>query len=110
MNGFLITLFAIISILLIGGILLQPGSKGGGLGSSFGGGSANSAFGARGAAPVLAKATYWLAGGFLALALLIEATIIRDSQSVLDKKGLLSPVTTPAPTATPAPVQPTPGK
>jgi len=104
MNGFLVTLFALVSILLVGGILLQPGSKGGGLGSSFGGGSANSAFGARGAAPVLAKVTYWLAGGFLALALVIEAVIIRNSQSVLDKKGVLAPKAA----ATPAPALPVP--
>ncbi len=47
MSGFLLTLHVIVSILLVAVILLQPGAKGGGLGASFGGGGANSAFGAR---------------------------------------------------------------
>ena len=49
MNPFLITLHILTSVLLIGAILLQPGAKGGGLGATFGGGGANSAFGARSA-------------------------------------------------------------
>lgn len=81
----LYTLFVIVSILLIGAILLQPGSKGGGLGASFGGGGANSAFGAQGATPFLAKATYWLAGLFLFACILIEVMIVRQDRSVVDK-------------------------
>ncbi len=81
----LYTLFVLVSILLIGAILLQPGSKGGGLGASFGGGGANSAFGAQGATPFLAKATYWLAGFFLLACILIEVMIVRADRSVVDK-------------------------
>jgi len=93
MNALLYTFHVLISLLLIGGILLQPGAKGGGMGSVFGGGGANSAFGARGAAPVLAKLTYWLAGGFMVTCLAIELLIIQHGRSVLDK----SPVPPPAP-------------
>ena len=88
MNGLALTLLIIFGILLIGTILLQPGTKGG-LGASFGGGGANSAFGAQGATPFLSKATYWLAGGFLATTLFIEVLIIRQNRSVLDKTAAL---------------------
>jgi preprotein translocase subunit SecG len=85
MNALLYTLHVIISLFLIGGVLLQPGAKGGGMGSVFGSGSANSAFGARGAAPILAKLTYWLAGGFMVTCLTIEAFVVQHGRSVLDK-------------------------
>ena len=85
MNVLLYVLHVIVSLLLIGGILRQPGAKGGGMGSVFGGGGANSAFGARGAAPILAKLTYWLAGGFMATCLAIEIFIIQEGRSVLDR-------------------------
>jgi len=102
MNGLLVTIHVILSLLLVGGILLQPGSKGGGLGASFGGGGANSAFGARGAAPILAKTTYWLAGCFLATSIVIEMFIVRDSRSVLEKNPVVKPAAT-SQSAPPAP-------
>ena len=85
MNALLYTFHVLVSLLLIGGILLQPGAKGGGMGSVFGGGGANSAFGARGAAPMLAKLTYWLAGSFMVTCLAIEVFIVQQGRSVLDK-------------------------
>jgi preprotein translocase subunit SecG len=84
MNGLALTLLILFGILLIGAVLLQPGTKGG-LGASFGGGGANSAFGAQGATPFLSKTTYWLAAGFLATNLFIEVLIIRQNRSVLEK-------------------------
>lgn len=112
MSALLITLHVIVALLLVGGILLQPGAKGGGLSASLGGGGANSAFGARGAAPFLAKLTYWLAAGFMLTSLAIEVKIVKDNRSVLDKKSVqkLAPATTtPAPAPTPAPAStPTP--
>lgn len=113
MSALLVTLHVIVALLLVGGILLQPGAKGGGLGASLGGGGgANSAFGARGAAPFLAKLTYWLAAGFMLTSLAIEVKIVKDNRSVLDKKSVqkLAPATTapqaPAPAPTPAPASP----
>ena len=91
MNALIYTFHVLISLLLIGGILLQPGAKGGGMGSVFGGGGANSAFGARGAAPVLAKLTYWLASGFMVTCLAIELLIIQHGRSVLDKGPVPAP-------------------
>lgn len=103
MNGFLLSLHVIVSVLLIGAVLLQPGSKGGGLGATFGGGGANSAFGAQGSAPFLSKLTYWLAAGFMVTCLAIEISIVKENRSVLDKKDLTK--TAPAPKL-PAPVAP----
>lgn len=103
MNGFLVTLHVIMSVLLIGCILLQPGAKGGGLSATFGGGGANSAFGAQGAAPVLSQVTYWLAGIFLVTSLFIEVMIVKGNRSVLDKGLSAAPVSAPA---TPAPATP----
>ena len=84
-------------------ILLQPGAKGGGLGSSFGGGGANTAFGAQGAAPVLAKLTYYLAACLLATSLLIEYRVVNENRSVLDKLPEPKPAA-----AAPVPVAPVP--
>jgi len=103
MNGLLLTLHVIVSLLLIGVILLQPGSKGGGLGATFGGGGANSAFGARGAAPFLAKFTYYLAAGFMVTSLVIEVLIVKANRSVLDRAAAVK--TAPA---KPAPAIPVP--
>jgi preprotein translocase subunit SecG len=91
MTALLYTVHVLISLLLIGGILLQPGAKGGGMGSVFGGGGANSAFGARGAAPILAKLTYWLAASFMAACIAIEIFIIQQGRSVLDRGPSLAP-------------------
>jgi preprotein translocase subunit SecG len=114
MSGLLLTLHVIVSLLLIGVILLQPGSKGGGLGASFGGGGANSAFGAQGAAPFLAKFTYWLAAGFMITSLVIEVIIVKENRSVLDRAAATkaAPAKTapvPMPPVAPAPV-PAPAK
>lgn len=104
MSGFLLTLHVIVSVLLVAVILLQPGAKGGGLGASFGGGGANSAFGAQGSAPFLAKFTYWLAAGVMATSLVIEVIIVKENRSVLDRSvtPLTAPVTKPAAPAAPA--------
>ncbi len=104
MNPLLVTLIVILGILLMGAILLQPGSKGGGLGGSFGGGGANSAFGAQGATPFLAKACYYLAAGFLGAIVLVEVLVVKQGTSVLEKP---SAIKTPAATA-PAPIIPAP--
>jgi preprotein translocase subunit SecG len=111
MTGFLLTLHVIVSLLLIAVILLQPGSKGGGLGASFGGGGANSAFGAQGAAPFLAKFTYWLAAGFMATSLVIEILIVKENRSVLDRVNATKvlpakPAATQVAPVAPAPVLP----
>ena len=115
MNNLLLTLHVIVSLLLIGVILLQPGSKGGGLGATFGGGGANSAFGAQGAAPFLAKFTYYLAAGFMVTSLVIEILVVKENRSVLDRttasktapaKIVPAPAPAPVPVPVPAPAAP----
>ena len=111
MNGLALALLILFGVLLIGAILLQPGTKGG-LGASFGGGGANSAFGAQGATPFLSKTTYWLAAAFLITNLFIEVFIVRQSRSVLettaDKPVATAPVVpvAPVPSQIPLPVPP----
>jgi len=60
----LYSLFVFVSVLLIITILLQPGSKGGGLGAAFGGGASGSLFGASGSANFLSRTTAVLATVF----------------------------------------------
>ena len=71
MIGFLITLHAIISLLLIVVVLMQA-SQGGGLSGLSGGQTANAMFGGRSAGNALSKFTTYLAGIFMGLALLIS--------------------------------------
>ena len=71
MLGFLITIHAIVSLLLITVVLMQA-SQGGGLAGSIGGQTTNAIFGGRGAATALSKITTYLAISFMGLALLIS--------------------------------------
>jgi preprotein translocase subunit SecG len=69
--GFLITIHAIVSLLLITVVLMQA-SQGGGLAGSIGGQTTNAIFGGRGAATALSKITTYLAISFMGLAPLIS--------------------------------------
>ena len=71
MLGFLITVHAIISVLLISVVLMQA-SQGGGLSGTFGGNAASSVLGGQNAGNVLSRITTWLATLFLTLAVLIR--------------------------------------
>ncbi len=96
-----VTLHVIACLFLIGVVLLQQG-KGQDLASAFGGGGTQTAFGPRGSANVLSRATTILAGVFMVTSLAL--TILRPgSSSVLDK----IPATPPSPAASAAPVAPT---
>ncbi len=82
----LTTIHILLSVFLIISILLQS-SKGGGLAGTFGGQASASIFGPRGAATALATFTQWLAGGFLALSLVLSlmAGASTQSESVTQK-------------------------
>ncbi|MBI2429738.1 MAG: preprotein translocase subunit SecG [Ignavibacteriales bacterium] len=67
----LVLIEIIISVLLIIVILLQN-SKGGGLAASLGGSNIGTVFGVRRTADFLSKATTYLAGSFIILALAIN--------------------------------------
>ena len=88
MYTFLLVLLIIDSIVLVTAILLQAG-KGNGLAATFGGvsSSADSLLGTRQAGNLLTKASWWGAGVFLFLSLVlsIASTQRRAPKSVLDQ-------------------------
>jgi len=105
MYTFLLVLLIIDSLVLIAAILLQSG-KGSGLSASFGGvsSSADSLLGTRQAGNLLTKTSWWGAGIFLFLALVlsIESTQRRAPKSVLDQ-AFSQPAAPTAPTTGSAP-------
>ena len=111
------TLLALLAALV--GVVLMQRSEGGGLGI---GSSPGGAFGARGAADFLTRATKWLAVAFVTLSILLAAMAARENSvgtvtTTLDrnapgaaapaKPDLLADPVVPAPAA-PAPAQPAP--
>jgi len=116
---YLITFLHVVACLfLIAVVLLQQG-KGQDLASAFGGGGTQTAFGPRGSATVLSRATTILAGVFMVTSLAL--TIIRPGRSgVLDQVPAAAaspspaasapPVTTPAAPAAPAEAPPAPAE
>jgi preprotein translocase subunit SecG len=87
-------------LFLIAVVLLQQG-KGQDLASAFGGGGTQTAFGPRGSATVLSRATTILAGVFMVTSLALS--IIRPGRSgVLDQVPAAAATPTPAATAAPA--------
>ena len=99
---FVLTLHVIACLFLSGVVLLQQG-KGQDLASAFGGGGTQTAFGPRGSANVLSRATTILAGLFMVTSLALS--ILRpQSRSVLDK----IPAAAPSPVASAAPATTTP--
>jgi preprotein translocase subunit SecG len=69
--GFLVFIFVLIALMLIGIILLQS-SKSGGMGTAMGGAAVTAAFGGQGADKILTKITAGLAVSFMLLALIIN--------------------------------------
>ena len=83
-------------------ILLQQG-KGGDMASAFGGGSSQTAFGARGGATVLSKATAILAVLFMLGALALAIIGQRGPGSIVSGTPAPRPVQAPKPATTPTP-------
>ena len=95
-----VVLHVIACLFLIGVVLLQQG-KSQDLASAFGGGGTQTAFGPRGSATVLSRATTILAGLFMVTSLALS--LIRPNRSgVLDQVPTVA--ATPTPAATTAPV------
>lgn len=98
-----IVLHVIACLFLIGVVLLQQG-KNQDLASAFGGGGTQTAFGPRGSANVLSKATTILAGVFMVTCLALSMLRPKTS-SVLDKVGnapAAAPSTAPGASVPPA--------
>jgi preprotein translocase subunit SecG len=106
---FLTVIQAIVAAALVGVVLMQR-SEGGGLGI---GGSPSGAFGARGAADFLTRATKWLAIVFVTLAIVLAALAVRESRVGTVSTTLERATGAPAPGVDPlaepvAPVAPAP--
>jgi len=97
----IVFLHVIACLFLIGVVLLQQG-KGQDLASAFGGGGTQTAFGPRGSATVLSRATTILAGLFMVTSLALS--IVRPrSGGVLDQVAEPAAATSPSPAASTAP-------
>lgn len=84
-----VSLSIIIAILLIIIVLLQS-SKGGGLAGTFGGaGNVGTMFGSRRTADFLSKATWWLAGSLVVLALVINLFFLPGQSSGSDRESII---------------------
>lgn len=89
MYSLLITLSLVIAVLLIIVVLLQS-SKGGGLAGSFGGsGNFGTVFGTRRTADFLSKATWWLGGSLLVLAVLINLFFLPGQTTVDQRESII---------------------
>ncbi len=99
MYTILIILSSIIAALLIVIVLLQS-SKGGGLAGTFGGAGMGTMFGTRRTADFLSRATWWLAGALVVLAVIVNlfflpgATTSQQRESII-QQGQRSLPTTP---------------
>lgn len=89
MYTFLVLLSIIIAALLIIMVLMQS-SKGGGLAGTFGG-AANigTMFGSRRTADFLSKATWWLAGALVVLALVINLFFLPGQSGVDNRESII---------------------
>ena len=96
----IIFLHVVACLFLIAVVLLQQG-KGQDLASAFGGGGTQTAFGPRGSATVLSRATTILAGLFMVSSLALSI-LPRGRSAVLDQVPAVT--ATPTPGATTAPV------
>jgi len=90
MYTFLITISIIVSILLIIVVLLQA-SKGDGLSGTIGGGVGGfgTAFGARRTADFLSKATWWLGGGLMVLAIIINLFFLPGQTTKGERQSII---------------------
>ena len=88
------TLYVLICFVLLLVILLQQG-KGGDMASAFGGGSSQTAFGARGGATVLSKATTIFAALFMLGAMALAIIGQRGPGSLVSGAPAPSPTTPP---------------
>ena len=94
-----LTLHVVACLFLIAVVLLQQG-KGQDLASAFGGGGSQAAFGPRGSATVLSRATTILAGLFMVTSLTLSVLRYRES-SILDT--VKAPAAAPSPSASASP-------
>lgn len=87
--GFLVFVFVVVCILLIGIILVQS-SKTGGMGTAMGGAAVQAAFGGHGADKLLTRLTVGLAVAFMVLAIGINLLGIPTDQTLSGGGSIIS--------------------
>ena len=97
--GWLLTSFFVLNCLVLIIVVLLQSGKAADLAGAFGGAGSQTAFGPRGAANVLSKATTWCAVMFMLCAL---AMVLRTDKSVGTGSSILERVSKPAPKPAPA--------
>lgn len=104
MEKFLLALYVVVAIAMIGFILMQRG-PGAQAGSGFGSGASGTVFGARGSANFLSSSTKWLAIAFFAISIAMGAYIsrMRGAAGPDANLGVMATETAPKPTPTAAP-------
>ncbi len=97
--GWLLTAFFVLNCLVLIIVVLLQSGKAADLAGAFGGAGSQTAFGPRGAANVLSKATTWCAVMFMLCAL---AMVLRTDKAVGQGSSILERVSKPAPKPAPA--------
>src|SRR5713226_906629 len=97
--GWLLTTFFILNCLVLIIVVLLQSGKAADLAGAFGGAGSQTAFGPRGAANVLSKATTWCAVMFMLCAM---ALVLRSDKAVEQGGSVLQKVSQPAPKPAPA--------
>jgi preprotein translocase subunit SecG len=103
--AWLLTTFFIINCLVLIIVVLLQSGKAADLAGAFGGAGSQTAFGPRGAANVLSKATTWCAVMFMLCAF---AMVLRTDKAVGTGSSILERVSKPAPKPAPATTPATP--
>jgi preprotein translocase subunit SecG len=97
--GWLLTGFFVLNCLVLIIVVLLQSGKAADLAGAFGGAGSQTAFGPRGAANVLSKATTWCAVMFMLCAM---AMVLRTDKAVGQDSSILERVSKPAPKPAPA--------
>ena len=97
--GWLLTSFFVLNCLVLIIVVLLQSGKAADLAGAFGGAGSQTAFGPRGAANILSKATTWCAVMFMLCAM---AMVLRTDKAVGQGSSILERVSQPAPKPAPA--------
>jgi len=100
MTILLLLLHIVVCLVLILVVLLQTGKRAD-LAGAFGGGGSQTAFGARGAATFLSKATAWSAGIFMATSLILGVRFGKETGESVVQEPPASNAPAPAPAVPP---------
>jgi len=96
--GWLLTAFFVLNCLVLIIVVLLQSGKAADLAGAFGGAGSQTAFGPRGAANVLSKATTWCAVMFMVCAM---ALVLRTDKAAEGGGSILQKVSVPAPKSAP---------